>query len=192
MTIFDLLFLLLALVAIITLIVAVGSAVSGRLSRSLRIMRRLGIGVAIYLAIVLIVAIASPQKIYKIGDPQCFDDWCITVSKATRSEAGVRSQYDIALEIHSRAKRAPQRERGTVVYLADERKRRFDPLPDATNVPLDVTVQPGESVTASRKFDLPVDARRVDLIYTAEGGFPIGWFIIGENHLFKKPVVRLD
>ncbi len=53
-------------------------------------------------------------------------------------------------------------------------------------------LRPGESALAKRRFQLPPDARGGGLIYTHEGGFPIGWFIIGENHWFHGPdIVRL-
>ncbi|MFI5244756.1 MAG: hypothetical protein ACHQQR_05980, partial [Gemmatimonadales bacterium] len=79
------------------------------------------------------------------------------------------------------------------VYLTDSLHRRFDPDPAETAVPLDVRVAPGESVDAVRRFDLPADAGGVELVFTHEGGFPIGAFIIGENQLFHKAsVVKLD
>jgi hypothetical protein len=55
-------------------------------------------------------------------------------------------------------------------------------------------LQPAESVTATRRFELPDDARNLGLTYTHEDWFPIGWsFVIGENEWFHgPPVVRLD
>jgi hypothetical protein len=83
-------------------------------------------------------------------------------------------------------------EKGTVVYLTDARGRRYDAQPGEADVPLDVMLQPGESVTATRRFDVPPDAPDLGLIYTHEGGFPIGWLIITEGGWFQKPpVVRL-
>ncbi len=54
-------------------------------------------------------------------------------------------------------------------------------------------LQPGESITTARQFDVPRDTPNLGLIYTHEGGFPIGWFIITEGGWFQKPpVVRLN
>jgi hypothetical protein len=84
-------------------------------------------------------------------------------------------------------------EKGTVVYLTDARGRRYDPLPDPSAIPLDTILQPGESLIVTRRFDVPPGAQGLGLIYTHEGGFPIGWFIIGEGGWFQKPpIVRLD
>ncbi len=84
-------------------------------------------------------------------------------------------------------------ERGTVVYLTDAEGRRYDPRPEAEMIPLDTVLQPGETVAAIRHFDVPADAKNVGLVYTHEGGFPIGWLIIGEGGWFAKPpIVHLE
>ena len=60
-------------------------------------------------------------------------------------------------------------------------------------VAFDTILQPGVSISAMRRFDVPRDTPNLGLIYTHEGGFPIGWFIITEGGWFQKPpVVRLN
>ena len=87
----------------------------------------------------------------------------------------------------------PMGEKGTVVYLTDAQGRRYNPLPDEAMVPFDTQLQPGTSVIASRRFDVARDARDVGLVYTHEGGFPIGWLIVGEGGWFSQPpIVRLN
>jgi hypothetical protein len=45
----------------------------------------------------------------------------------------------------------------------------------------------------TRHFDVSRDAKDLGLIYTHEGGFPIGWLIITEGGWFQKPpVVHLN
>ena len=84
MNIFEPLFLLLVLVTIITLVTAAVLALSGKLARAGRNLRRLAIGAAVYFAVVMAVSILSPRKVYHLGDTQCFDDWCIAVVDAKR------------------------------------------------------------------------------------------------------------
>ena len=79
MNVFEPLFLLLALTAVVTLITALGFALGGRLARAARIVRRLGIGAVVYFAVVVLVSIFNPPGVYQIGDTRCFDDWCIQV-----------------------------------------------------------------------------------------------------------------
>ncbi|MGI8989263.1 MAG: tetratricopeptide repeat protein, partial [Bryobacteraceae bacterium] len=96
------------------------------------------------------------------------------------------------MRLSSRAKRVPQGEKGTAVYLIDS-QGRYNPAPESVTVPFDTLLQPGESVTAIRRFEVPGDSRDLGLVYTHEGGFPIEFFIIGENRWFHgPPVVRLD
>jgi hypothetical protein len=193
MNIFEPLFLLLALVTLMTLATAAGFAVSGRFGRAGRIVRRLAIGAALYFAVAMVVSIVSPRRVYAVGDPQCFDDWCITVAGARWTDAPPAGRYEVTLRLSSRAKRTPMGEKGTVVYLTDASGRRYDPLPDAADVPLDTRLQPGQSIDITRRFDVPREASGLGLIFTHEGGFPIGWFIITEGGWFQKPpIVRLE
>lgn len=193
MTIYELLFILLFLAATVTLLYAAIATVRGSRRQGVRILGRLAFCAAAYFAAVVIVAATSTRKVVQIGEPQCFDDWCITVVAVSKPVAHADSAWHVWLRVSSRAKRVTQRELNAVVYLTDDRNRRFDPLRDPSAVPLDTPVGPGESVSAMRSFAVPEDARRVGLVFTHEGGFPIGALIVGENQWFHKaPVVRLE
>ena len=193
MNIFEPLFLLLALVTLATLVTVAVFALRGKWGRAGRTLRRLGIGVAAYLAVVIAASILEPRRAYRLGDTQCFDDWCIAVVAAQRADVPPSSVYEISLRLSNRARRVPMGEKGTVVYLTDARGNRYDPLPDPSAVPLSAMLQPGESLIAKRRFAVPPDAQDLGLIYTHEGGFPIGWFIISEGGWFQKPpIVRFN
>jgi hypothetical protein len=193
LSIFEPLFVLLVLVAAVTLATAVAFLLGGRVVRAARIARRLGVGVAVYFAIVIVVSLFLPRREYRVGDTQCFDDWCIAVVEAQRLESPPSTSYNVSMRLSNRARRVPMGEKGTVVYLADAQGHRYDPLPDAAMVPFDTLLQPGVSVIARRRFDVPREARDVGLVYTHEGGFPIGWLIIGEGGWFSQPpIVHLD
>ena len=194
MTIFELLFLLLSIAALVTVIASLIFAAHGQFDRAGKALLRLGICTAIYLAIVVGVSRFTPRKMHHVGDMQCFDDWCITVVEAHRSDP-VDSQvgYDVTLRLSSRAKRVPMGEKGTVVYLTDAQGSRFDPEADSQQPSFDTLLQPGESITTLRHFRLPADTHEVGLIYTHEGGFPIGSLIIAESGWFlKSPIVWLE
>jgi hypothetical protein len=193
MNVFEPLFLVLVAITIGTLITAAVAALRGGRQRAGRILRRLGVGAALYFAVVIVVSIVSKPRLYRVGDPQCFDDWCITVTDSRSRSADAGVDVEVSLRLLNRARRVPMGEKGTVVYLTDAQGRRFDPLPDPAGVRLDSILQPGESVIATRRFRLPVDARNVGLVYTHQGGFPIGWLIISEGGWFQRPpIVRLD
>jgi len=190
-TIFEPLFILCFLASVVVLVLAGVAAIRGRRAEALRKLGGLGICAAVYTAVVLAVGFATPRKIYQVGDTQCFDDWCIAVVSASRSQARL---LEVTLQLSSRAKRVPQGEKGTVVYLVDSQGHRYDPVLDSATVPFSTLLQPGESVAATRRFEVPNDARNLGLIYTHQDWFPIGWsFVIGENDwIHGPPVVRLD
>jgi hypothetical protein len=75
------------------------------------------------------------------------------------------------------------------LYLVDSSGRRFNPLLQDSDVPLNVQLGPGESVEAARKFEIPTDAKDLGLVIAHEGGFPITWFIVGAGPLQKPPIL---
>jgi hypothetical protein len=193
MTIFEPLFILLFLATVATFLTAAVAALRGQRPRALRILRRLAIGAGVYFAAVLLVAFFSTPPVHQVGETMCFDDWCIAVADAKRTPGAPGQSWKVTLRISSRAKRITQGEKYVVVYLTDSLHRRFDADPASVAVPLDSRVGPGESIDVERRFDLPVDASGIKLVFTHEGGFPIGAFIIGENQLFHNAtVVKLD
>lgn len=189
MTIFEPLFILLFLTTVATLVTAAVAALRGQRPRAGRIVRRLAVGAAFYFAIVLIVAFAAVPPVHRVGEPQCFDDWCITVTGAKRVAAPASQQWTVELRISSRALGVVQRENDAAVHLVDANGRTYHPDPAELAVPLDGTVGPGGSFDAERIFKLPPEATGVKLVFNHEGGFPIGAFIIGENQLFHDATV---
>ncbi|HUK31562.1 MAG TPA: hypothetical protein VLV89_10645 [Candidatus Acidoferrum sp.] len=196
MNLFDLLFIALFLSAIVSLAAAGIAAARGKRASALRTLRILGVCAAVYFAIVFIVSAATPRKMLNPGDPQCFDDWCISAEGAQRVNENSEISYDVTLRISSRAKRISQRENNVVVYLTDDNWRRFDSIPQNSDVPINTLLGPGESVIAHRIFRLPADARGVGAVVTHKDGFLAnfpGCLVITENDWFHKPVVtRLD
>lgn len=192
MTIFDLLFILLFLTSVITIAFAAFSALRGRRPRAMAILRRYAVGAAIYLGIVLIVSLAAPRQLLRLGEPLCFDDWCITVENVERGVSPSEVTYIASLHLASRARRVAQRENDLVVYLSDTFGRRYDPVADSTAIPLNVLLQPLESVTTRRTFKVPAGATVSGLVITHESKFPIEWLIIGGGPLRKPPMVRIE
>jgi hypothetical protein len=195
MTIFDLVFIVVFLACAGTALTAVASAVRGNRGRARVLLGRLAAAVALYVAIVAVVSLASPQRFVALGTDQCSDDWCIAADSVRRERSGDTIGYAVHLRLTSRAKRVAQRERFVVVYLRDARGRRFDAEPDASAVPFDTLLQPGETVQASRRFSVPATAKDVGLVVAREGGFRFpGCCIVGDEGslLHKRTIVRLE
>jgi hypothetical protein len=188
MSIFDLIFIAVFLITVITLVATAVAAIRRRGRRALGILRVLGVFVAAYLAVVAVVSLASPQRVLSLHEPQCFDDWCISVDHVEQTPAGADISYEVTLRLFSRAHRVSQRENGGSVYVLDDRGRRYEPAKDPQAVPFNVLLGPGDSALATRRFTLPADARNPGLVF-AHGRFP-GLFIIGNNEsLFHKPTI---
>jgi hypothetical protein len=190
--VFELLFLVLALVTLVTLLAAAVRQLTGRRGDARRLLLRLLGGVVLYLSAVVTVTIVQPRKEYRIGDVQCFDDWCIAVEGVQQSQDPA-GPYEVRLRLENRSRGTPMGERGTVVYLTDAQGRRHDPLPDPAEVSFDARLEPGQSVVTTRYFRLPQDATGLGLVYTHEGGFPIAWLVLTEGGWFADPpIVWLD
>ena len=191
MTIFDILFLASFLVSVVALIAAAYAAIRGRVSRAFSI---LGVWLTcafLYVGTSVAVAYMAPQRVIAAGEPWCFDDWCLTVENVKRTDR----VYTVNLRISSEAKRVTQRANGAWVYLRDENDRHYEPTPNPAEVPLDVLLQPGESVAAQRGFKVPGNVHELGLV-TGHGGPPCGFMslaIIGQaGCLFhKQAMIRL-
>lgn len=191
MSLFDLLFLVCALATIVSLLVALMCAVSGRSRRALAILRAWAVAAAIYFAADLVSVFTTPLRVLYPHDPECSDDWCFTVESSGREPADP-AIYRVNLKIYSRALRVEQRERGLRLYLTGPDGRRYDPLDQPGDVPFDTKLGPGESAAVSRAFRIPPGVRGLTLSMVHEDGFPIGKLIIGRSPLDKSTVVRLD
>ena len=185
----DILFIVLFLTMVFSLLTAGGFALRRQFERSRAILLRLLAGGAFYMATVVAVSLALPRRILRVGDPLCFDDWCVAVTGVQHAREDDRIVYQVGLRLSSRARRVAQREKNLAVYLTDDHGRRYDPQAVSSDVPFSILLQPQESVDLSRRFRVPAEARGVGVVITHEGGFPIGWLIIGYDTWFRKPPV---
>ena len=193
MTIYDLLFIVLVVTAFGFLAVVVISALRGRWAQAFATIRRLAVGLVVYVAIVYIATAISKPVVLRVGDPQCDDDWCLAVERVERTPQNAVLIYDVSLRIFSQARRVAQRELvAKDVYLVDAQWKRYDPVPSGSGVPLNTLLQPGESVSTSRRFELPANVRPMGLLLERSSILPF-CVIIGECGAFHKDVlVRLD
>src|SRR5216684_4354680 len=138
MSIFDLLFLLSILASIVTLAMVAVALVRGRGAQALKIMRIYCLCACAYLIAGVAVSFFRPQRVLRMGEPWCFDDWCLTVASVDRAIGETGAAYKIELRIFSRAGRIAQRANGAWIYLIDDRGRRYSPDSDPSVVPMDV------------------------------------------------------
>ena len=194
MTISDLLFIGIFLATVLILCASAFIALRGRPGQAVRLLSMYGIGLVIYLGLVAVVSLTSPQRIMALGENRCFDDWCISVDDITRSDSPTGAIYSVTLRMSSRARRVSQRENGLAVYILDEKGRRFEATADPAAEPFNSLLQPGQSITTVRTFEVPATSSQSVLVVGHEGAFNFpGMVIIGDDSsLFHKPtIVRL-
>lgn len=193
MSLLDLVFIVFFLSVPLGLAVVVVALALRRRALAQRVSVTLGAWVVLYFGVLLVVSLVSPRRVVEIGDDLCFDDWCVAVADVRKepSPGGVR--YTVKFRVSSRAKRRPQRALDTAAYLIDDQGRRYRPAPDASAVPFDVRLEPGQAVITTRTFTIPANAPSPALVVSHGGGFP-GRLIIGspDSFLHKPTVFRLE
>jgi hypothetical protein len=192
--IFDTLFIVVVLASVVTVLTVLINLVRGRRQQAARLLAKYGVCLAIYLSVVILVSLASPQRVLGLGENRCSDDWCIAVEDIARSTSPLGAEYVVTFRMSSRARRASQRENGVVVYLVDQKGRRYGPAEDPAAVPFNVLLQPGQAVTTIRRFSVSNGSGKLGVVVSREGSNSIpGRFIIGDDtSLFHKPpIVRV-
>jgi hypothetical protein len=146
---------------------------------------------ALYVGAVVVVSLVSPQRVVGLGQERRFDDWCITVDDATPSGPSTQRVYTVTLRITNRARRVSQQENGVSVYVIDEKGWRFDAVPDPCALPINVRLEPGQSVTAVRTFETSTASGRLGLVVGRDGLSRLpGMFIISDDSsLLHKPTI---
>jgi len=192
-TIFDLLFILVFLATFAALAAAIFQAIRGHARKSLRVLNVSVVSLAVYFAICCTTTFLTPRRVLNLHEPQCFDDWCVSLENQIEMRDGPNVRHAAAIRIFSQAKRVSQRENGIAFYMEDDSGHRYATIPNVSDTPANVLLQPGESVTLSRGFEIPPGAHLAGFVVSHEGGFPIQWFVIGEGQsLFhKEPITRL-
>jgi uncharacterized SAM-binding protein YcdF (DUF218 family) len=192
MGIFDLVLIISVLLSLVTLLIALGLSIARRWRSARRLLAGWGIYIAAYLTVVIVVSWLLPPRRIRPDEDVCFDDWCIAVEHIEHGTApGSSATCRIPFRLTSRARRRPQREHNLHVYLLDAHGERLEATVPNGEPAFDTLLVPGETVRTIREFDLPLDVTPDRLVITHQGGFPIGWFIIGEGPFSKGAQLAL-
>ncbi|MEP6916317.1 MAG: hypothetical protein ABJC89_11760 [Acidobacteriota bacterium] len=206
MTLFDLAFVISFLVTVVALIRACYLLLRKRMAAAKQTATRLVAFVAIYAVTLVVVSLTTPQTRLHLGDVRCFDEWCITVTGASRqpSIADVSANglfYVVTVQVSSRARGRRQREVDVDTYLTDTRGRRFDVSPAGqgalqraglAGAAVTSFVDPGATFESRLAYDVPKDVTDLGFVKTSHGWFPTR-LIIGESSSFlhRPTIVQL-
>jgi hypothetical protein len=187
MRIWDLVFVVVFLGVVIGGVRVLACALRRRWPEARRGVVRGGAFLAVYIAVVVGVSLATPRRWLSMGEEQRFDDWALTVAGIERTDRGYRVELRVANHGRGRAQRAADAE--VVLVAADG--RRFAPANETVERSLRSMLQPGESFETTREFTVPPEAEIIGLD-VLHGAWP-EIFIIGDRGslLHKRPLVRI-
>jgi hypothetical protein len=135
MTPFDLLFIVSFLATVVAVVRASYLVFRNRVTAAKRTATRLAMFIATYAVTLVAVSLVSPQKKLRVGEPRCFDEWCIAVTSTSQhaSIGNVSANsifYVVTVRVSSHSRGRRQREVDVYTYLTDSLGRRFDVSPD--------------------------------------------------------------
>ncbi len=153
-----------------------------------------GVWVA-YLAVVAVVSLIQPQKVVAVGQPQCFDEMCFTVTGVEEVPGFLirdgRRLLRVPVKVTNRGKKT-QSERLVWAYLVDAQGRRWEESPGVNGVKLTARVVGGGSVVSEPVFKIAGNATGLGLVLT-HGKWQPGLLVIGDSDslLHQRTVVEL-
>jgi hypothetical protein len=204
---------LLDLVAFVSVLATIGTIVSigvllirKRMAAARTTSIWLTVFLASYAGTLVTVSLISPGKVLAIGDTRCWDEWCMTVTGASKQTriGDLRAGgifYVVALRINNRSQGRRQREINVCTALADGRGERFDESSVGQEAlqraglagsPVTSFVDAGGSFESRLVYDVPVEATGVGFVRRNCGRF--GNPIIGDpgSFLHRPTIVRLQ
>jgi len=177
-----------------------------RREAALRNLKGVAALVGVYVAVVIIVALLSPQRVFQVDETRCFDDWCISVEGARAATSvginvhPVRGRFLlVTLRVASRARRVRQSEPHTQVYLRDvdgnpyevaEAPQQAFEAANGRQLSIGTMLDPGGAFTTVRVFDIPPDLKEIGLALRQTGVPGPGLLVIGDDaSLCHKPFI---
>ncbi len=206
MTVFDLLFFLTVGIAVGAVLRIAYALARGRGRVARRILLSLGMLLGVYAAALITVSVTSTPHVLGLHQPDCFDEWCLTVERVVHRQTighGPRDVvargrlYLVTVRVSNDGKRTSQRAVDAQVYLVDTTDRRYDPAPTAQAAvdksgqggqPLDTELPPGGAFTRTIVFDLPQTVQPHSLV-VIHGLFPTILIIAHPQSFLHKPTI---
>jgi hypothetical protein len=182
-----------------TAIGVVGVAVSVWRGERQRVRRGVAwlVGVwTVYLGMVVGFSRVQQQRLMAIGEPQCFDEMCFTVTGVDELPGFLikdgRRLVRVSVRVTNRGRKA-QSEGLIWAYLVDAQGRRWEESSGVNGVGLTARVTGGNSVISEPVFKVAGDATGLGLVFT-HGYWQPGILVIGDSDslLHRRTAVKLD
>lgn len=148
-----------------------------------------------YLVVLIGVSLVQKQKVVAVGQPQCFDDLCFTVTGVEEVKRFLihdeRRLVRVTVRVTNRGSSAESD--GLIqAYLVDAQGRQWEESAGVNGVGLTAKVAGGDSVMSQPVFRVAGDAKGLRLVLT-HGWKQPGVLAIGDSDslLHRKTVVEL-
>lgn len=149
----------------------------------------------VYLCVLVGVSLGQRQRVVAIGEPQCFDEMCFTVTGAEEVPGFLirdgRRLVRVTVRMTNRGRKAESE--GLIrAYLVDGQGRRWEESAGVNGVGLTTRVAGGDSVMSEPVFKVAGDASGLGLVFT-HGRWQPGVLVIGDSDsvLHRRTVVEL-
>jgi hypothetical protein len=149
----------------------------------------------VYLCVLVGVSLGQRQRMVAIGEPQCFDEMCFTVTGVEEVPGFLirdgRRLVRVSVRVTNKGRKA-QSEGLIWAYLVDAQGRLWEESAGVSGVGLTARVAGGGSVESEPVFKVARDATGLGLVFT-HGRRQPGLLVIGDSDslLHKKTVVDL-
>ena len=191
MSFFNILFYFLLFLSALFLLSIVMSLSDGRRRSAWTTLRIYLVIVAIYSAILLSTTLAMPIRTLPMGEAQYSGDWSIAPTSFRRLPHELDEDYEVDFRMSDHGSAPLRGPSGLFVYLLSEDGTRYDPAPKPSDPPFDVLIRPGKSAITTRKFVLPTNLNRVELVIS-QRGLRLSWFVIGRSPFDGRTAILLQ
>ena len=128
-----------------------------------RVLAYTAVTLSVFFVLQITLLTLTPQTVVKRGDSFCADIWCIGVTNVTAAPRQQDTLYKADVHIFSDAGRGGKIHGKAILFLVDERGRRFPLIPDPSVTPFNRELDPQEGIDTTLTFAAPSDARQLYL-----------------------------
>jgi len=190
-TVSKIVFFLLVALSVPILASIVNSLVGGRRRSAWMTLRVYLILVALYATFLLATTLALPIQVFSAYEAQYSDDWSIAVTSIRRVPHDLDEDYEVDFRMANHGAKPMNGEKNLAAYVLTEDGTRYNASPEPNDPPFDALVKPGKFVSTTRKFVLPTNQNRVELVLVHQG-FRLGWFLVGRFPFDGRTVILLQ
>lgn len=151
---------------------------------------------AAYLAVLVGVSVAQPQRMVAIGEQQCFHQMCFAVTKVEEVPGFLIRDGSrlvrVSVQVSNRGRGDAQTDRLIRASLTDAQGRHWEESNGISGVRLRAQVAAGDQVVSEPVFKVASDATGLELVFT-HGRLQPGALVIGDpdSWLHRPTVVKL-